>query len=728
MKAASFLGALMPGRYPKNRFEEIRQGSDDLFACRPLSRLSKRLGRMISIPFVLLLPWALLALASPAHASQAYGSINNFDTVNDTGVVCHGFEIEIDGIHSKDITYTYDYNHYGVPKISEDDTNPLIPRVFVRYESAKKADGSWASYTAIPAAPIPPTAGHQFTNPSLNFGGEHFGVGFYGTPAAVKYNWLKDDGAGRLVFAGAVNISTPAFAYIPPINAAPPQVQAAIVPPPPPAPPVLEFGTASWVKETRTSSHNNNKVDISDLVSPDPADPNAKDWRNGEPDEVEVEWQLFQTDFNAGNGGVNGEIVGAPEDLPNGDEVITRRYDFFKYVGPVDPQTGEALADTVGPDGVHGVGIYANVVIVGDYVGAQMAGFDAAGKIGLIGHVQDGEVNVPYVERSIVIGGTAPIVTTRTGSLPKGMSFNGVTGILSGTPTEGGAFKFTVHSKDASGGDVTATYTLTIVQPFTVTTSASPGVGGTTRGGGVFNGGDSVTVLATPKAGYHFVNWTVSGVIVSSSASYTFTVSANRNLVANFALTVKAPALATLTLAPSALTGGASATGTVTLTGASPAGGAQVALSGTSPATVPTKITVAAGQKSATFTITTTRVETDTTVYIGAACNGVSTSAPLTIQAMKLSALSFRPGRVQGGANTTLIVTLTDIAPKGGAMVILLSGDTTLVPTPLSVTVPAGASQVTVTIKTTGVMGRQQVTVEGFYKSVQKSATLTLTP
>lgn len=70
---------------------------------------------------------SVLTFAPPASASIAFGSINNFDTVNDTGNVCHGFEIEIDGIHSKDITYTYDYNHYGVPRITEDLTDTLHP-------------------------------------------------------------------------------------------------------------------------------------------------------------------------------------------------------------------------------------------------------------------------------------------------------------------------------------------------------------------------------------------------------------------------------------------------------------------------------------------------------------------------------------------------------------------------------------------------------------------------
>ena len=40
-------------------------------------------------------PCLVLAAAGSAQASVAYGSINNFDVVNDTGVPCHGFEIEI---------------------------------------------------------------------------------------------------------------------------------------------------------------------------------------------------------------------------------------------------------------------------------------------------------------------------------------------------------------------------------------------------------------------------------------------------------------------------------------------------------------------------------------------------------------------------------------------------------------------------------------------------------
>jgi hypothetical protein len=69
---------------------------------------------------------------------------------------------------------------------------------------------------------------------------------------------------------------------------------------------------------------------------------------------------------------------------------------------------------------------------------------------------------------------------------------------------------------------------------FTVSTSSSPTAGGNTSGGGTFASGTSVTVTATPNVGYVFTKWTENGNQVSTNASYTFTLSANRNLVANF--------------------------------------------------------------------------------------------------------------------------------------------------------------------------------------------------
>ena len=69
---------------------------------------------------------------------------------------------------------------------------------------------------------------------------------------------------------------------------------------------------------------------------------------------------------------------------------------------------------------------------------------------------------------------------------------------------------------------------------FSVTTSSSPAGGGTTSGGGTYTNSQSVTVMATANAGYGFADWTVGGSVVSSAASYTFNVTSNTTLVANF--------------------------------------------------------------------------------------------------------------------------------------------------------------------------------------------------
>jgi subtilase family serine protease len=69
---------------------------------------------------------------------------------------------------------------------------------------------------------------------------------------------------------------------------------------------------------------------------------------------------------------------------------------------------------------------------------------------------------------------------------------------------------------------------------YTISTSVSPANSGTISGGGSYASGATVTLTASAKSGYVFVNWTENGSVVSTSATYTFTASANRSLVANF--------------------------------------------------------------------------------------------------------------------------------------------------------------------------------------------------
>ena len=72
-------------------------------------------------------------------------------------------------------------------------------------------------------------------------------------------------------------------------------------------------------------------------------------------------------------------------------------------------------------------------------------------------------------------------------------------------------------------------------QTFTITATSSNTEQGTVSGGGEFGFGQSCTVTATPAEGYMFIGWTMNGKIVSTAASYTFTVYSDMDLVANFA-------------------------------------------------------------------------------------------------------------------------------------------------------------------------------------------------
>ena len=63
---------------------------------------------------------------------------------------------------------------------------------------------------------------------------------------------------------------------------------------------------------------------------------------------------------------------------------------------------------------------------------------------------------------------------------------------------------------------------------------AYPSDGGTVTGSGTYATGQICFLTAIPNDGYYFVNWTEDGTVVSYDINYSFTVSGDRNLVANF--------------------------------------------------------------------------------------------------------------------------------------------------------------------------------------------------
>lgn len=96
---------------------------------------------------------------------------------------------------------------------------------------------------------------------------------------------------------------------------------------------------------------------------------------------------------------------------------------------------------------------------------------------------------------------------------------------------------------------VTVTQDLTIsanfaIDSYAIGASVTPEGAGSVSGAETYNHGTTVTLTATPNAGYQFVNWTEDNSVVSADATYTFTAESPRMLVANFEpITITAGAL-----------------------------------------------------------------------------------------------------------------------------------------------------------------------------------------
>lgn len=74
-----------------------------------------------------------------------------------------------------------------------------------------------------------------------------------------------------------------------------------------------------------------------------------------------------------------------------------------------------------------------------------------------------------------------------------------------------------------------------VTEMYTVTLLVDPAGGGIASGGRTVEAGTSIAVTASPSSGYEFTGWQEHGQTVSTSQSYTFTVTADRTLTAVFA-------------------------------------------------------------------------------------------------------------------------------------------------------------------------------------------------
>jgi hypothetical protein len=83
-------------------------------------------------------------------------------------------------------------------------------------------------------------------------------------------------------------------------------------------------------------------------------------------------------------------------------------------------------------------------------------------------------------------------------------------------------------------GDAAFSIVTTDGSTYTIAANASPADSGTITNTGLYPDHSSAPLIATPNAGYAFVNWTENGTVASTNPNYTFTVTGDRTLVANF--------------------------------------------------------------------------------------------------------------------------------------------------------------------------------------------------
>ena len=201
-------------------------------------------------------------------------------------------------------------------------------------------------------------------------------------------------------------------------------------------------------------------------------------------------------------------------------------------------------------------------------------------------------------------------------------------------------------------------------------------------------------------------------------------------------VTVYRPDVETVAVSPTGLIGGGNATGTVTLKGpAYPAGQTTVSLqSSIAEIVVPATVTIAPGESTATFPITTSSVTQpksgtisgQLTMLAGGAISGASPKGTYLLLTTSGLGLVCTPSELYGGWEASCQVSLPGSpAPAGGAVVTLTcpSGRFTV---PASVSVPERSYSQTFTVRAKPVASTTSGVIRAEYGTAVAEATLTI--
>jgi len=326
---------------------------------------------------------AALLLPAAAQAAATFGSLANFDSVNDSGKTAHGFEIDLEGLDKSRITDVFglnrnfgtaspgDVERYGLPTVGDllDGSGKVIGAKVVYLASF--ANGAWSAGTLSNGAYVTPGEScWKFGNVGYpNVPCDHFGVSTIGSATRTSYTWLVESGTAGQLDKATVAIPSVSFTPPPPVapGVAPAPVEAVIQAPlvvPAPDPVIARQQSAYWVKIVQTSLPEN--VDLNDLMGGHNPFENPGVAALHDKPETEIEWQPLQLGPNPLFKEVQNAVSGAI-----GDKSVVLRYEFYRYLGQFDD---EGYVDPTAAQTPHGNVLNASV---GSYIGEQIAGFNA---------------------------------------------------------------------------------------------------------------------------------------------------------------------------------------------------------------------------------------------------------------------------------------------------------------------------------------------------------------
>ncbi|AMP09949.1 autotransporter beta-domain protein [Collimonas arenae] len=165
------------------------------------------------------------------------------------------------------------------------------------------------------------------------------------------------------------------------------------------------------------------------------------------------------------------------------------------------------------------------------------------------------KVNVVYSQQFNAAGGVAPYAyAVASGSLPAGLTLNGTTGLLSGTPTTAGSFPFTVSAIDAHNFSGQQAMTLNVgqAQPVAVNDTAVTTANQTVTVNVSANDSGPITSIAIATAPSHG-SATVNGLNVIYTPASNYFGSDSLTYIATGPGGSSAPATVTLNVTPLAV-------------------------------------------------------------------------------------------------------------------------------------------------------------------------------